>query len=98
MKPCLSQRRTVLKVGDLDVIESKRGVRSAACAMTRLLDLDPAKVNLNGPGIALGPPVGATGAIISVKALHESAGQRALRTGDMCIGGGQGIAATFDRV
>jgi acetyl-CoA C-acetyltransferase len=63
------------------------------------LDLDPAKVNPNGSGIALGHPVGATGAIIATKAIHELHrinGRYALVT--MCIGGGQGIAAIFERV
>jgi acetyl-CoA C-acetyltransferase len=70
-----------------------------ACAVVRELDLDPNKVNPNGSGISLGHPVGATGAIISTKAIHElhrTGGRYALVT--MCIGGGQGIAAIFERV
>ena len=70
----------------------------AAIAVARELDLDPAKVNPNGSGISLGHPVGATGAIITVKALyelHRIGGRYALVT--MCIGGGQGIAAIFER-
>jgi len=62
------------------------------------LDMDPARVNPNGSGISLGHPVGATGAIISVKAIHELQriqGRYALVT--LCIGGGQGIAALFER-
>ena len=67
--------------------------------MSRALDLDPAKVNPNGSGISLGHPVGATGALISVKAIHElhrTGGRYALAT--MCIGGGQGIAAIYERL
>ena len=88
-----------LHVNDLDVIEANEAFAAQACAVTRELDLDPAKVNPNGSGIALGHPVGATGAIISVKAiseLHRTGGRYALVT--MCIGGGQGIAAVFERL
>ena len=70
-----------------------------ACAVTRDLGLDPAKVNPNGSGISLGHPIGATGALITVKAIHELQriqGRYALVT--MCIGGGQGIAAIFERI
>jgi acetyl-CoA C-acetyltransferase len=92
-------RRTSLKVGDLDVIEANEAFAAQACAVARELDLDPAKVNPNGSGISLGHPIGATGAIIVVKAIHELrriGGRYALAT--MCIGGGQGIAAVFERV
>ncbi|ALG74664.1 acetyl-CoA acetyltransferase [Azospirillum thiophilum] len=91
--------RTGLSVADLDVIESNEAFAAQACAVIRELDFDPAKVNPNGSGISLGHPVGATGAIITVKAIHElhrSGGRYALVT--MCIGGGQGIAAIFERV
>jgi acetyl-CoA C-acetyltransferase len=91
--------RTGLKVADLDVVESNEAFAAQACAVIRELDLDPAKVNPNGSGISLGHPVGATGAIIAVKAIHELhriGGRHALVT--MCIGGGQGIAAIFERV
>ncbi|MBP2305497.1 acetyl-CoA C-acyltransferase [Azospirillum melinis] len=91
--------RTGLSVGDLDVIESNEAFAAQACAVIRELDFDPAKVNPNGSGISLGHPVGATGAIITVKAIHElhrTGGRYALVT--MCIGGGQGIAAIFERV
>jgi acetyl-CoA C-acetyltransferase len=67
--------------------------------VTRALDLDPEKVNPNGSGMSLGHPVGATGAIIATKAIHElqrTNGRYALVT--MCIGGGQGIAAILERV
>ena len=87
-----------LKVSDLDVIESNEAFAAQACAVSRALDFDPAKVNVNGSGISLGHPVGATGAIIATKALHELQrvqGRYALVT--MCIGGGQGIAAIFER-
>jgi acetyl-CoA C-acetyltransferase len=88
-----------LKISDLDVIEANEAFAAQACAVTKELGLDPAKVNPNGSGISLGHPVGATGAIITVKALYELeriGGRYALVT--MCIGGGQGIAAIFERV
>ncbi|HYF85271.1 acetyl-CoA C-acyltransferase family protein [Azospirillum sp.] len=91
--------RTGLSVADMDVIESNEAFAAQACAVIRELDFDPAKVNPNGSGISLGHPVGATGAIITVKAIHELhriSGRYALVT--MCIGGGQGIAAVFERV
>ncbi|MES2483756.1 MAG: acetyl-CoA C-acyltransferase family protein [Pseudomonadota bacterium] len=91
--------RAGLTVKDLDVIESNEAFAAQACAVTRKLGLDPAKVNPNGSGISLGHPVGATGAIITTKALYELQrinGRYALAT--MCIGGGQGIAAIFERV
>ncbi|MGC1506145.1 MAG: acetyl-CoA C-acyltransferase family protein [Sulfitobacter sp.] len=91
--------RTGLKVTDFDVIESNEAFASQALAVTKNLGLDPAKVNPNGGAIALGHPVGATGAIITVKALHELeriGGNRALIT--MCIGGGQGIALAIERI
>lgn len=91
--------RAGLTVADLDVIESNEAFAAQSCAVTRELDLDPAKVNPNGSGISLGHPVGATGAIITTKAIHELhriQGRYALVT--MCIGGGQGIAAIFERV
>jgi acetyl-CoA C-acetyltransferase len=90
--------RTGLKVADLDVIESNEAFAAQACAVSRELGFDPEKVNPNGSGISLGHPVGATGAIITTKALYElrrSGGRHALVT--MCIGGGQGIAAIFER-
>lgn len=91
--------RTGLKVSDLDVIESNEAFAAQACAVIQELNFDPAKVNPNGSGISLGHPVGATGAIITTKAiaeLHRTGGRYALVT--MCIGGGQGIAAIFERV
>jgi acetyl-CoA C-acetyltransferase len=91
--------RTGLKVTDFDVIESNEAFAAQACAVMQELGLDPEKVNPNGSGISLGHPVGATGAIITVKAIAElkrTGGRYALVT--MCIGGGQGIAAVFERV
>ena len=91
-------KRTGLRTADVDVIEANEAFAAQACAVTRGLDLDPAKVNPNGSGISLGHPVGATGAIITTKAVYElqrSQGRYALVT--MCIGGGQGIAAIFER-
>ena len=92
-------QRTGLRAAQMDVIEANEAFAAQACAVMRELDLDPERVNPNGSGISLGHPVGATGAIITVKAIHElhrSGGRYALVT--MCIGGGQGIAAIFERV
>lgn len=92
-------QKTGLRVEDLDVIESNEAFAAQACAVSRELGFDPAKVNPNGSGISLGHPVGATGAIIAIKAIHELhriGGRYALAT--MCIGGGQGIAAIFERL
>ena len=91
--------RTGLTAGDFDVVESNEAFAAQALAVNRGLGLDPAKVNPNGGAIALGHPVGATGAILVVKALYElerTGGRRALIT--MCIGGGQGIALAFERM
>jgi acetyl-CoA C-acetyltransferase len=91
--------RAGLKVSDLDVIEANEAFAAQACAVSKELNLDPAKVNPNGSGISLGHPIGATGALITVKALYELqriGGRYALVT--MCIGGGQGIAAIFERI
>ena len=88
-----------LKPADMDVIESNEAFAVQAMAVTRELGLDPAKVNPNGGAVALGHPVGATGAILAVKALYElerTKKRYALVT--MCIGGGQGIAAIFERL
>jgi acetyl-CoA C-acetyltransferase len=92
-------KRAGLTVADLDVIESNEAFAAQACAVAQELGFDPEKVNPNGSGISLGHPVGATGAIIATKAIHElhrSQGRYALAT--MCIGGGQGIAVLFERV
>ncbi|AHZ68463.1 MULTISPECIES: acetyl-CoA C-acyltransferase family protein [Pseudomonas] len=95
----LALKRAGLTVADMDVIEANIAFAAQACAVSQELDLDPAKVNPNGSGISLGHPVGATGAMIATKAIHELQrinGRYALVT--MCIGGGQGIAAIFERV
>ncbi|MCC5990959.1 MAG: acetyl-CoA C-acyltransferase family protein [Rhodobacteraceae bacterium] len=92
-------KRTGLNVDDFDVIESNEAFAAQALAVNAGLGLDPARVNPNGGAIALGHPVGATGAIITIKALYELQrvdGKRALVT--MCIGGGQGIALAFERL
>ncbi len=81
------------------MIESNVAFAAQACAVSQELGLDPAKVNPNGSGIALGHPVGATGTIIATKLIHElhrTGGRYGLAT--MCIGGGQGIAVIFERV
>jgi acetyl-CoA C-acetyltransferase len=91
--------RARLSIGDLDVIESNEAFAAQACAVIQELGLDSAKVNPNGSGISLGHPIGATGALITVKALYELkriGGRYALVT--MCIGGGQGIAAIFENL
>ena len=91
--------KTGLKASDFDVIESNEAFASQALAVTKELGFDPARVNPNGGAIALGHPVGATGAIITVKALYELeriGGSKALIT--MCIGGGQGIALAIERI
>jgi acetyl-CoA C-acetyltransferase len=91
--------KTGLKASDFDVIESNEAFASQALAVNKELGLDPAKVNPNGGAIALGHPVGATGAIITLKALYElerTGGSKALIT--MCIGGGQGIALAIERL
>ena len=91
--------RTGLSVEDFEVIESNEAFAAQALAVNKGLGLDAQKVNPNGGAIALGHPVGATGAILTVKALYElerTGGSKALVT--MCIGGGQGIALAFERV
>jgi len=88
-----------LKPADMDVVESNEAFAAQAMAVTRDLGLDPAKVNPNGGAVALGHPIGATGSILTVKALAElerTKKRYALVT--MCIGGGQGIAAIFERI
>ncbi|OYD60235.1 UNVERIFIED_ORG: acetyl-CoA acetyltransferase /3-ketoacyl-CoA thiolase [Burkholderia sp. CF145] len=95
----LALERAGIKVSDIDVIEANEAFAAQACAVTQELGFDPAKVNPNGSGISLGHPIGATGALIAVKALYElrrTGGRYALVT--MCIGGGQGIAAIFENL
>ena len=91
--------KTGLSAGDLDVIESNEAFAAQALAVNKELGLDASKVNPNGGAIALGHPVGATGAIITLKALYElerTGGSKGLIT--MCIGGGQGIAIAIERL
>ena len=91
--------RAGLKVSDLDVIEANEAFAAQACAVAKDLGFPSEKLNPNGSGISLGHPIGATGAMITVKALYElerTGGRYALAT--MCIGGGQGIAAVFERI
>jgi acetyl-CoA C-acetyltransferase len=95
----IALQRAGLRIDDLDVIEANEAFAAQACAVSQELQFDPAKVNPNGSGISLGHPIGATGALITVKALYELQrinGRYALVT--MCIGGGQGIAAVFENL
>ena len=88
-----------LKISDLDVIESNEAFAAQAMGVSKELGLDAKKVNPNGGAVALGHPIGATGCILTIKAIYElqrTGGRYALAT--MCIGGGQGIAAIFERV
>ena len=88
-----------LSVDRIDVIESNEAFAAQACAVSKELEFDPAKVNPNGGAIALGHPIGATGCILTIKAIAElqrTGGRYAIVT--MCIGGGQGIAAIFERI
>jgi acetyl-CoA C-acetyltransferase len=95
----IALKRAGLTIADMAVIESNEAFAAQACAVARDLGFPPDKVNPNGGAVALGHPVGASGAIIAIKAiyeLHRTGGRYALVT--MCIGGGQGIAAIFERV
>jgi len=91
--------RIGLAADDFDVVESNEAFAAQALAVSKGLGLDPARVNPNGGAIALGHPVGATGTILTIKALYElerTGGRRGLVT--MCIGGGQGIALAIERL
>ena len=91
--------KTGVEQDDIDIWECNEAFAAQALSVVKELGLDPAKVNPNGSGISLGHPIGATGALITVKALYElerTGGRYAVST--MCIGGGQGIAALFERV
>jgi len=95
----LALKKAGLRIDQLDVIESNEAFAAQAIAVSRGLELDPAKTNPNGGAIALGHPIGCSGAFLATKALYElqrSSGRYALVT--MCIGGGQGIAAIFERI
>ena len=92
-------KKAGLRIGDIDVIESNEAFAAQALGVNQQLDLDPAKVNPNGGAVALGHPIGATGCILTIKAmyeLHRTNKRYGLIT--MCIGGGQGIAAIIERV
>jgi acetyl-CoA C-acetyltransferase len=91
--------RAGMKLDQIDVIELNEAFAAQALAVARELGLPPDKTNPNGSGVSLGHPIGATGTILAVKALyelHRTGGHYALVT--MCIGGGQGIAAIFERI
>ncbi|HNQ76085.1 MAG TPA: acetyl-CoA C-acyltransferase, partial [Pseudothauera hydrothermalis] len=95
----LALKRAGLSLDQMDVIESNEAFAAQALAVAKGLELDLAKTNPNGGAIALGHPVGCSGAFIATKAvyeLHRTGGRYALVT--MCIGGGQGIAAIFERI
>ncbi|MGI4814064.1 MAG: acetyl-CoA C-acyltransferase family protein [Janthinobacterium lividum] len=95
----IALERASLQIQDIDVIEANEAFAAQACAVAKQLGFNPERANINGSGISLGHPIGATGAVITVKALYElkrSGGRYALVT--MCIGGGQGIAAIFERL
>jgi acetyl-CoA C-acetyltransferase len=95
----IALRKAGLTINDIDIIESNEAFAAQACAVARDLNFNPAKVNPNGGAVALGHPIGASGAIIAIKAIHElhrTQGRYALIT--MCIGGGQGIALIVERV
>lgn len=95
----IALQRAGLTLDKMDVIESNEAFAAQALSVMKGLGLDPAKTNVNGGAIALGHPVGASGAVIATKALHELhriQGKYCLVT--MCIGGGQGIAAVFERI
>ena len=92
-------RKAGLTVDDMDVIESNEAFAVQALAVSCDLKFDPKKTNPNGGAVGLGHPIGATGAVLTVKALYElqrTGGRYALVT--MCIGGGQGIAAIYERI
>jgi acetyl-CoA C-acetyltransferase len=95
----IALERAGLRIGDIDVVEANEAFAVQAMAVACDLNFDPAKTNPNGGAVGLGHPIGATGALVTVKALYElqrTGGRYALVT--MCIGGGQGIAAIFERM
>jgi acetyl-CoA C-acetyltransferase len=92
-------KKAGLRIGDIDVIESNEAFAAQALGVSQQLDFDPARVNPNGGAVALGHPIGATGCILTIKAmyeLHRTNKRYGLVT--MCIGGGQGIAAIIERI
>jgi acetyl-CoA C-acetyltransferase len=95
----IALERAGLTLDQIDVIESNEAFAAQACGVAGELGFDPAKTNPNGSGISLGHPIGATGAILTVKTIYElkrTGGRYGLIT--MCIGGGQGIAMVVERV
>ena len=95
----LALQKAGLKLDQIDVIEANEAFAAQALSVSKVLGLDPAKTNPNGGAIALGHPVGCSGAFIATKAIYElqrTGGKYALAT--MCIGGGQGIAVIFERI
>lgn len=91
--------RAGLTLDQIDIIESNEAFAAQACGVAKELGFDPAKTNVNGSGISLGHPIGATGAILTIKTmyeLHRTGGRYGLIT--MCIGGGQGIAMVIEKV
>ena len=95
----IALKKAGLTLDQMDVIESNEAFAAQALSVAKVLGLDPAKTNPNGGAIALGHPVGCSGAFIATKALYElqrTGGRYALVT--MCIGGGQGIATVFERI
>ena len=95
----IALQKAGVTLDQIDVIESNEAFAAQSLTVNKVLGFDPAKVNVNGGAIALGHPVGATGAIIATKCIHElhrTGGRFGLAT--MCIGGGQGISVVFERV
>ena len=95
----IALERAGVSLDQIDVIEANEAFAAQACGVAQELGFDPEKTNPNGSGIGLGHPVGATGAIITVKCMYElerTGGRYGLIT--MCIGGGQGIALVIERV
>jgi acetyl-CoA C-acetyltransferase len=94
----LALARAGLRMAHMDVVESNEAFAAQALAVSKALELDPKKTNPNGGAIALGHPVGCSGAYLATKAIYElqrAGGRYALVT--MCVGGGQGIAVIFER-
>jgi acetyl-CoA C-acetyltransferase len=95
----LALAKARLSLDQIDIIEANEAFAAQACAVAKELGFDPVKLNPNGSGISLGHPIGATGTILTVKAVHElQRTQKRYALVTMCIGGGQGIAAIFERV
>jgi acetyl-CoA C-acetyltransferase len=95
----IALKKAGMSLDKMDLVESNEAFAAQAIAVSRGLELDPKKTNPNGGAVALGHPIGASGAVLAIKAiyeLHRSGGKHALVT--MCIGGGQGIAAVFERL